>query len=337
MNKNYWCGIIGVYQIWHGQWSDPEVRYKNYICNEWDLQESMYITMKDRIADGEDWGDPDNDRDFMNFCKQNADLVKQDIMELSTGGVYESKKTMLRKDKTLLESLTRKYGRNEMLNNIKRYSNGRNSISNKFYYLEDKLTEIFETYDIDYFSVNQNKAIPTLIIEVNGYKYPFECVGFIFDGVDVSMDLQSGKTHESIELPLIDLDDIRTIAEISDWLKENEDAIIASIVEDVDKILIESSTKRYGKKNILNEINENKQDKIASLYKREIFNYLDSLKWDNLYDIIYEFGYGDEYHELVDDIMDALGLDEMEEHYDYLYPYMERIIKEYLIKNKMWR
>lgn len=89
--------------------------------------------------------------------------------------------------------------------------------------------------------------------------------------------------------------------------------------------------------NYLREGYENKQDEIVSLYKREIFNYLDSLKWDNLYDIIYEFGYGDEYHELVEDIMDALGLDEMEEHYDYLYPYMERIIKEYLIKNKMWR
>ena len=35
-NKRYWCGIRGVYQIWHGQWADPEVRYKNYICNEWD-------------------------------------------------------------------------------------------------------------------------------------------------------------------------------------------------------------------------------------------------------------------------------------------------------------
>lgn len=104
MNKNYWCGIRGVYQIWHGQWADPEVRYKNYICNEWDLQDSMYITMKDRIADGEDWGDPDNDRDFMNFCKQNADLVKQDIMELSTGGVYESKNIMLRKNNRMNET-----------------------------------------------------------------------------------------------------------------------------------------------------------------------------------------------------------------------------------------
>lgn len=118
MNKNYWCGIRGVYQIWHGQWADPEVRYKNYICNEWDLQESMYITMKDRIADGEDWGDPDNDNDFMNFCKQNADLVKQDIIELSTGGVYESKNIMLRKDKALLESLTKRYGKNNVLNEL---------------------------------------------------------------------------------------------------------------------------------------------------------------------------------------------------------------------------
>lgn len=90
MNNRYWCGIRGVYQIWHGQWADPEVKYKNYVCNEWDLQESMYITMKDRIEDGEDWGDPDNDDDFINFCRKNADLVKQDIIELSSGGVYES-------------------------------------------------------------------------------------------------------------------------------------------------------------------------------------------------------------------------------------------------------
>ena len=104
-----------------------------------------------------------------------------------------------------------------------------------------------------------------------------------------------------------------------------------------DKALLESLTRKYGKKTILNKINENKQDEIASLYKREIFNYLDTVKRSKLSDILYEFGYGDEYHELVDDIMDALGLDEMEEHYDYLYPYMERIIREYLIKNKMWR
>lgn len=127
MNKKYWCGIRGVYQIWHGQWADPEVRYKNYICNEWDLQESMYITMKDRIADGEDWGDPDNDNDFMNFCKQNADLVKQDIMELSTGGAYESKKELSSKDKSLLESLTKRYGKDNVLNELEH-----KTISNAF-------------------------------------------------------------------------------------------------------------------------------------------------------------------------------------------------------------
>ena len=200
IQRPLWMGIRGVYHIWNGSWSDPEVEYKGHRCNEWDLQESMYTYMKERIADGEDWGDPNNDNDFANFCRKHADMVKSDIIDFSEA-MYESKNIMLRKDKSLLESLT----------------------------------------------------------------------------------------------------------------------------------------KKYSKKNILNEINENKQDKIVSLYKREIFNYLDSLKWDNLYDIIYEFGYGDEYHELVDDIMDALGLDEMEEHYDYLYPYMERIIKEYLIKNKMWR
>lgn len=115
-NKRYWCGIRGVYQIWHGQWADPEVRYRNYICNEWDLQESMYISMKDRIADGEDWGDPDNDEDFMNFCKANADLVKQDIIELSSGGVYENVKTVKSKKINESGSLRRKsYDRDEEL------------------------------------------------------------------------------------------------------------------------------------------------------------------------------------------------------------------------------
>lgn len=125
MNKNYWCGIRGVYQIWHGQWADPEVRYKNYICNEWDLQESMYIYMKERIADGEDWGDPDNDEDFMNFCRKHADMVKSDIIDFSEA-MYESKNNILRKDKALLESLTRKYGKdfviNEMARGSKNYS-----------------------------------------------------------------------------------------------------------------------------------------------------------------------------------------------------------------------
>ena len=92
--KRFWCGIKGVYHLYHGEWSDPEVRYKNYICNEWDLQESLEQSMIADIEDGIDWGNPENHRDFVNFCKANPELVKQSIIELSSGGVFESVKTI---------------------------------------------------------------------------------------------------------------------------------------------------------------------------------------------------------------------------------------------------
>lgn len=198
------------------------------------------------------------------------------------------------------------------------------AIINKLNNVKKNINDVKE-YGI---SVEKNGITKTVNIQISWVQdYPEE-YEYVF------------KEHMSkeigIEVIKYVLDTIKPIFEdILNWSKTNESA--NGIMLRKDKALLESLTRKYGKKNILNEINENKQAEIASLYKREIFNYLDSLKWDNLYDIIYEFGYGDEYHELVDDIMDALGLDEMEEHYDYLYPYMERIIREYLIKNKMWR
>lgn len=82
-SKHLWCGIPGVHHIWNGEWNDPQVSYKGYICNEWDLQDSMAMYMRDLNAEGEDWGDPENHNDFVKFCQAHADSVKQDIMELS--------------------------------------------------------------------------------------------------------------------------------------------------------------------------------------------------------------------------------------------------------------
>lgn len=117
IQRPLWLGIRGVYHIWNGSWSDPEVEYKGHICNEWDLQDSMYTYMKERIADGEDWGDPDNDDDFANFCRKHADMVKSDIIDFSEA-MYESKKELSTKDKSLLESLTKRYGKNNVLNEL---------------------------------------------------------------------------------------------------------------------------------------------------------------------------------------------------------------------------
>lgn len=81
--REYWLGIRGVYMIWHGQWSDPELKYKNHICNYYDIEDSMFQFMKERIADGEDWGDPNNDKDFADFCRAHADYIKSDIIDFS--------------------------------------------------------------------------------------------------------------------------------------------------------------------------------------------------------------------------------------------------------------
>lgn len=121
IKRPLWLGIRGVYHIWNGSWSDPEVEYKGHICNEWDLQDSMYTYMKERIADGEDWGDPDNDDDFANFCRKHADMVKSDIIDFSEA-MYESKKQLSSKDKSLLESLTKRYGKNALLNEVNKKS-----------------------------------------------------------------------------------------------------------------------------------------------------------------------------------------------------------------------
>lgn len=77
------CGIRGIYLIDHGNWADPELKYKNYICNYWDIEDSMVQYMKERIADGEDWGDPSNDDDFCRFCRAHANEIKEDIIEFS--------------------------------------------------------------------------------------------------------------------------------------------------------------------------------------------------------------------------------------------------------------
>lgn len=100
--REYWLGIRGVYMIWHGQWSDPELKYKNHICNYYDIEDSMFQFMKERIADGEDWGDPNNDKDFADFCRAHADYIKSDIIDFSEA-MNESLKVS-RKNKKINES-----------------------------------------------------------------------------------------------------------------------------------------------------------------------------------------------------------------------------------------
>lgn len=81
--KRLWCGVPEVYHIYNGDWETPEVEYDGCRCSEWDIQDSMTEYMKELIADGEDWGDPSNDKDFCRFCQAHAEQVQQDIIDFS--------------------------------------------------------------------------------------------------------------------------------------------------------------------------------------------------------------------------------------------------------------
>lgn len=93
-NERYWLGIKDVRMIWHGEWSDPELEYDGKRCNLYDVEEGMYSYMKERIADGEDWGNPDNEEDFRNFCRAHADSVKSDIIDLYDAMHEEEENTL---------------------------------------------------------------------------------------------------------------------------------------------------------------------------------------------------------------------------------------------------
>lgn len=111
MNKDeLWCGIKDVYLIYRSIYLGPgyEVRYKDYICKESDLYEYLVeLMIEDIEEEGNDWGDPDNDHDFVNFCKANPEWVKHAIIELSSGNFFESVKT-IKGCKKLNESVSKK-------------------------------------------------------------------------------------------------------------------------------------------------------------------------------------------------------------------------------------
>ena len=68
-----------------------------------------------------------------------------------------------------------------------------------------------------------------------------------------------------------------------------------------------------------------------------IYKYLYTRKWDDLYDILQEYGYGDEYYDLVDEVLNNLNVDENHKDYEDLRYGLQNAIKTYLIKNKMWK
>ena len=53
--KEWYCGIEGVYFVWNGAWSDPEIIYKGYAINEPTATDSIYELYREQTGND----DPD--------------------------------------------------------------------------------------------------------------------------------------------------------------------------------------------------------------------------------------------------------------------------------------
>lgn len=80
-------GIPNVYYIWHGEWSDPEIQYKNNYYDYYDVEDYLWETYKDDVE--QEYWTPikeNEDDDFVLWAKRNSSNVKALISELTPTG-----------------------------------------------------------------------------------------------------------------------------------------------------------------------------------------------------------------------------------------------------------
>lgn len=64
MNELFY-GVPDVHLIWHGQWSDPELLYKEKLYNYYDIEDCLYLA----------WQEENSNVPFVIWVQQNEDKV----------------------------------------------------------------------------------------------------------------------------------------------------------------------------------------------------------------------------------------------------------------------
>lgn len=78
MNLPNYNGCKHVEFIYHGEWSDAELRYKNIVANHYDVEEAMYSDYLDEL-DGEE-----SESGFAEYCRNNEYRVIEFICMMQT-------------------------------------------------------------------------------------------------------------------------------------------------------------------------------------------------------------------------------------------------------------
>lgn len=78
MNRSFY-GIDGVEYKYNGDWSDPQIKYKGYIFNYYDLEEMLLASYKEEVSE-KSINEPT--KTFEQFLKENQDVVYSKLEDM---------------------------------------------------------------------------------------------------------------------------------------------------------------------------------------------------------------------------------------------------------------
>lgn len=81
-------GVRGVYIIWHGTNSDPELCYKGKIVNYWFVENDLWFRYKEECNERGIAVNEDDDDAFNAWVVKNAKMVKEFILDYAWAKDY---------------------------------------------------------------------------------------------------------------------------------------------------------------------------------------------------------------------------------------------------------
>ena len=143
---------------------------------------------------------------------------------------------MLRKDKVLLESLTKKYGKKNILNEMDML--GMRGLERNKIKIIDEIGKYIEfichSFDIDVFYLYELEGCDNLSIEVDE-NYVIKGVSYDWRNDDYKdiIFIAINEKGKEVEISLKDIEDISELSYICEWFNEYKRDIIAMIEHDL--------------------------------------------------------------------------------------------------------
>ena len=72
-----WLGCDNIELIWHGEWSDPELRFEDHVIDIWSIEDFVVSEMK---GEGLDYNSDDL---YADWVRSHQELIEATIIEFS--------------------------------------------------------------------------------------------------------------------------------------------------------------------------------------------------------------------------------------------------------------